>query len=128
MHDKLCNLLEACETPEAPLCPLQEISLKNGIWYGDEPVCQNQMFQNLAWIRKQRLITDLGLTADDGFFTVRMLNSLRVIPRNLKGANPEDANAEIKWLLKRKTNPTGEHSGKKIKSTAYDTPLHARLL
>ena len=75
LDDRRCNLLEPCSTPEAPLCPLQEISLKTAIWYGDEPVCEGENFQNISWIKKQRLIIELGLKADDGFFTVKMLNA-----------------------------------------------------
>ena len=44
----------------------------------------------------------MGLKADDGFFTIRMLDFSRIITRNLKGANPDDTNAEIKWLKLRK--------------------------
>lgn len=96
--DRLCNLLEPCSTPEAPLCPLQEISLKTALWYGDEPICEGENFQNIYWIKKQKQISELGLKADDGFFTVRMLSALRAVGKNLKGADPDDVRAEIKWL------------------------------
>ncbi len=99
--DKLCTLIDACGTPEAPLCPLQQISLKNGIWYPDEPVCSSQMFQNLSWLKKQKSIAEKKLKADDGFFTVRMLNALRTIPPNIKGADPDSDDPEEEWLKSR---------------------------
>ena len=98
MNERLCNLFEKCQTPEAPLCPIQENTVKHGIWFADEPICRAKQFQTLPWIKKQRLIAKLRLTREDGFFTVRMLDSLRMIPRNLKGANPDDWNAESLWL------------------------------
>jgi len=33
MNRKLCNSFETCE---APLCPMDEMSLKHGLWYADE--------------------------------------------------------------------------------------------
>jgi hypothetical protein len=96
--DRICNLLETCGTPEAPLCPLQDTTLKNGIWYGDEPICQSEMFQNLPWIKMQKTIAAMKLTADDGFFTVMMLSSLKNIDENIKGADPADDKGELNWL------------------------------
>ncbi len=98
MKERLCNLFEACESPEAPLCPLQVITVKNGIWYPDEPICQAEQFQDLSWIKKQRQIAKLRLTTEDGFFTVRMLEAIHMVTSNLKGADPDDIKAEIKWL------------------------------
>ena len=98
LNDRFCNLLESCGTPEAPLCPLQEPFLKTTIWYGDEQICQSENFQNVSWVKKQKMISELGLTAEDGFFTIRMLNTLRAISKNITGANPDDPNAETKWL------------------------------
>ena len=103
MHDRMCDLFEPCTSPEAPLCPLQESSIKHGLWYADEPICRAKKFQTSPWIKKQKRIARLGLTTDDGFFTVRMLNSIRetAITRNLKGADPDDSDSESKWLGQR---------------------------
>ena len=98
MKERLCNLIEECGSPEAPLCPLQASTLKNGIWYPDEPICQAEVFQDLPWIKKQRQIAELRLTQKHGFFTVRMLEAIHMVTRNLKGADPDDLKAEIKWL------------------------------
>ncbi len=100
MTGELCNLFEICQTLDAPLCPIREDTVKYGIWYGDEPICQAAKFQTLPWIQKQKLLSNLGMTIDDGFFTVRMLNTIRstLINRNLKGASADDRNSELKWL------------------------------
>lgn len=101
MKERLCNLFEACESPEAPLCPIQESTVKRGVWYPDEPVCQAEQFQYVPWIKKQHQIAALKLTTEDGFFTVRMIEAIRVISSNLKGADPDDSRAESKWLKER---------------------------
>ena len=101
MNERLCNLFEACETPEAPLCPIQESTVKRGIWYPDEPICQAKQFQDLSWIKKQHQIAAFKLKTDAGFFTVRMLDAVHMITRNLRGANPDNPNAELKWLEER---------------------------
>jgi hypothetical protein len=124
-NDKLCNLLDSCVTPEAPLCPLQELSLKTAIWYGDEPICQSDNFQHLSWIKKQKIIADLGLTADDGFFTVRMLNSLRTIGRNLVGADPSETSSEAKWFKERR-KPESEKAVSNRKPKAKSKPAIKR--
>jgi hypothetical protein len=96
--DKLCTMLDACGTPEAPLCPMQEVTLKRGIWYCDEPICGSETFQELGWIKKQRCIAAMKLKADDGFFTVRMLNALHVVSPGIKGADPDSEDPENEWL------------------------------
>jgi len=101
MTEKLCNLFEACGAPEAPLCPLQESTVKRGVWYPDEPICQAEQFQELSWVKKQHQIAALKLTTKNGFFTVRMLEAIRVVSGNLKGADPDDPRAESKWLKER---------------------------
>ena len=90
-----CALFEDCE---APLCPLHESALSRGVWYADESICRAKRFQSLPWVKKQKRIAKLGLTVDDGSFTVRMLDSIQVITRNLKGADPDDFGSEQKWL------------------------------
>jgi hypothetical protein len=124
--DKVCNLIEPCGTPEAPLCPLQVATLKHGIWYSDEPVCQSPSFINLPWIKKQKAIAALKLKADDGFFTVRMLDTLKKIEPGLKGADPAEDNAEHNWLKKHymKRNVSGKKRAKLASSIA---PANARL-
>jgi hypothetical protein len=98
MNEKLCNLFESCESAEAPLCPLQEKTVKSGIWYPDEPICQACQFQQLPWVKKQHLIAGMKLKSNAGFFTVNMLNALHSINSSLRGADPDYANPEEKWF------------------------------
>jgi len=75
--------------------------LKHAIWYPGEQICQSKQFQELLWIKKQKQIAALRLKPDIGFFTVRMLESLHVVTGNLKGADPDDPDAESKWFRER---------------------------
>jgi len=93
-----CPSFENCD---APLCPLDPSSLANGVFYGDEEICRAKKFQSVRWIRTQKKIAKLGLTVDDGFFTVGMLTSIRAVTKNLKGADPDDFDSEQKWLRHR---------------------------
>jgi hypothetical protein len=119
MKDRLCNLFEPCETPEAPLCPLRQNTVAHGRWYADEQVCKAHRFQQLSWIRNQKRIATLGLTADDGFFTVKMLSSVQaaIMAKRLKGASPDFLISELRWLeqLPRK-RAADEHKGRRRKS------------
>ena len=101
MNERTCNLFEPCETPEAPLCPIQIETIKNGIWYPGEPICKSKRFRNLSWIQKQQKIARLKLTPDDGFFTVRMLDAIHTVTGNIKGADPDEVDAELKWFSRR---------------------------
>lgn len=119
MSERLCNLFEECQTPDAPLCPIQENTVRYGIWYPDEPICRAKKFQDLSWIKKQKKIAKLKLNMDDGFFTIKMLNHIQVIPRSLKGADPADGNAEMKWLQNR-TEKQVKPSYRKLHKRAVD--------
>ena len=124
-QERLCNLFEPCETPEAPLCPIQSATLRTGIWYPDEPICNARQFQNLSWIKKQRQIAALKLKSSPGFFTVRMLNTIHVVTDYLRGADPDQTDAESKWLKERsgrkqkttRKKKTGKTAGSRVKST-----------
>jgi len=117
MYERLCNLFEPCETPDAPLCPIQENTLKHGIWYRDEPICKAKQFQELPWIKKQKQIAKLKLKTDVGYFTVKMLNAIRVISVNIRGADPDDSKAELKWL-KARTEKRARAAEKRIATKA----------
>ena len=98
MNADNCGLFEGCD---APLCPLQQNTVKSGLWYADEDICRARKFQSLSWVKKQKRIAKLGLTAQDGLFTVKMLNCLDRISKSLKGADPDDIDSEAKWLKQR---------------------------
>jgi len=78
-------------TVRPPLRPLQQNTLERGVWYADEGICRARRFQSLPWVKKQKRIAKLGLRVDGGFFTIRMLDCIQVITRNLKGADPDDS-------------------------------------
>ena len=93
-----CNLFETCE---APLCPLQKNSIKHGVWYGDEEICRARKFQSLSWVKKQKRIARLGLTGDDGFFSIKMLDAIHTITRSIRGADPDHFDSDKTWLKQR---------------------------
>jgi hypothetical protein len=128
MSEQLCNLFEECKTLNAPLCPIQENTLKNGVWYADEPICKAKRYQDIPWIKKQRQIAALKLTAEDGFFTVRMLNTLKIVPRNIKGANPDDPDSESKWIQAHSPKRTSTHTVKKPRKPARKREYQRSLL
>lgn len=113
--EKRCTIYEGCG---APLCPMQENTLKHGLWYPDEEICRARRFQSLPWVKKQKRIAKLGLTVDDGFFTVRMFDSIKAITENVKGANPDDFGSEQKWLKQRaEKRATASQKGRNNKAT-----------
>jgi hypothetical protein len=131
MNERLCNLFEACESPEAPLCPIQETTVKRGIWYPDEPICQAKQFQDISWIKKQKQIAALRLKTDAGFFTVKMLDDIHVIARNLRGADPDNSDAESKWFdrrtVKRASAADKRRERKSSKPVTREKPVNAPL-
>ena len=82
---KDCRRFNDCE---APLCPLDERSLRAGIWYSNEQICKSQKFATLRWIKRQKRIVKRGISPDR-LFTVSMLESSRRIQRGTSGLNPE---------------------------------------
>jgi hypothetical protein len=127
MNEPLCDLFEECKTLNAPLCPIQRNTLENGIWYADEPVCKAKKYQDIPWIKKQKQIAKMGLSDEDGFFTVRMLNTLKVLPKNIKGADPDDPDSESKWIHDHSSKRGGTRLIKKSRTKAdkkvFQTPL-----
>ena len=98
MNKVKCPNFNRCE---APLCPEDERSLKHGLWYGNEEVCPVIKYRKLKWLQKQRKIARLGKGLDDGFFTVKMLDTLGIMRKGIQGANPDAVRAVETWLEKR---------------------------
>jgi hypothetical protein len=86
-----CGLYETCT---APLCPLDQDSLK-GIWYPDEEICRSRTHGSLPWIRAQRKIARAEAS---GYFNLVILKSIRTIRKGITGLDP---NAEEKPQLRR---------------------------
>jgi len=82
------NLLECAHFEEcaAPLCP-KDGDRQGHVWFPDEPVCR---LQNVPeWVKKQRKIARLKGVDQDRFFTIRMLNEISSVRRNLQGQHPD---------------------------------------
>jgi len=93
------------DTCSAPLCPLDENSIKNEIWYPDEEVCHKRDAPD--WVKKQKAIAKVKAPSDK-FFTVVMLRALRQIRRGISGFSPDQTlqeaeAAEKRWIEEHKT-------------------------
>jgi hypothetical protein len=91
-----CKKLDTCN---APLCPLDEQSLKHGIWYPDEEVCAFRAFVNLAWVQNQKKILKRSARTDR-YFTLSMLERNCIIRGGIEGLDPDEAEEYQlkKWL------------------------------
>jgi len=93
---KECQYYDDCS---APFCPLDPESLKHGIWYPDEDICQKRSVPD--WVRVQRKIAKR--TPDvDKYFTFEMLNRNCVIAQGIVGLDPDkEEKPQLKrWLEK----------------------------
>jgi len=80
-----CKYFNMCS---APLCPMSEQSLKNGLWYPDEEVCRLRRFASCAWVRKQKKISNKA-GVNNGYFTVETLRSIKAVKCGIKGIDPD---------------------------------------
>ena len=60
---------------EALLC--KRAGFKDIVYYPDEEICRNELFQNLLWVKKQREIAELGLGPEISLFTVNPLKAIK---------------------------------------------------
>lgn len=102
---KTCPKMQQCS---APLCPLRDCS--NSIFYVDEQICTRQEFRHLGWLIKQKQIAKLYTVRtagrDEAYFTLLMLKSLRDVPKDIVGINPDlpekkALRAEKAWIKAR---------------------------
>lgn len=91
MRPSGCALFESCQ---APLCPLDQSSLK-GVWYADEEICRSRPHAGLAWIKGQRKI---GRVKARGYFTLEMLWRNCIVKKGIVGL---DSDAEEEPQLRR---------------------------
>ncbi|MHC4069848.1 MAG: hypothetical protein ACYSR8_09795 [Planctomycetota bacterium] len=93
---KQCKHFDTCS---APICPLDESSLKSGLWYPDEKICSSRGFQQKRWIKNQKKIKKVG-SYDTGYFTKVMLDRRLFVKKGIKGIDPDkDGPKQIKkWL------------------------------
>jgi len=93
---KECRYYDDCS---APFCPLDPESLKHGIWYPDEEICQKHSVPD--WVRVQRKIAKK--TSDvDKYFTFEMLARIYKVTKGIVGLDPDkDEKPQLKrWLEK----------------------------
>ena len=112
-----CPRFKKCD---APLCPLDSDSLKNGIWYPDEEICKYQKVNQLEWIKRQRKLSE---KAQFGFyFTYEMLNHKFIIRNGIKGLDPNRTESQEQADLKKWFSLHPETKEQKI------TPEHLEQL
>lgn len=89
MTEDICSIFEKCS---APICPRDPESMKNAIWYPDEPICTAQgnsrgaIYHKL--LRMQRRIKKVAVDRDL-CFPVQMLLKRRLVKKGVKGINPD---------------------------------------
>jgi hypothetical protein len=81
------------EDSSAPLCPLDENSVRNGIWYPDEEACPRRNVPN--WVKAQKAIVKVGAPVDR-FFTVGMLQAITRVQKGITGIDPDQPFEEAK--------------------------------
>ena len=97
MVDVDCTLAGKCSSP---LCPLDEESLLEGVWYPDEEICRKY---NCQFIKTQKKIAKR--TRDNStYYTHEMLNRNFVVTKAIAGLDPDKGRAAqlARWL---KTHP-----------------------
>ena len=96
---KDCTCRESCS---APLCPLDQESLENGIWYPGEDICTKRGVEFTA--RQRRIARTAAGSFLQTCFTASMLKHKFAISKGLRGLNPETRSPETekKWFEKHK--------------------------
>lgn len=79
----LCPSYEKCK---APLCPLDNESLKNGIWYPDEDMCHARG-KKPRWVINQRRVARKAKRRER-YFTFQLLQNMRRVV-NPRGFDPD---------------------------------------
>lgn len=98
-----CPRFEDCS---APICPLQQNTIDDGIWYPDEDICTAKRFQTLPWVKKQKAITK-AKDPEDRYFTVEMLGVIKQVRKGIEGISPgqpieEATRAEKRWIAEKR--------------------------
>jgi len=92
--------IEASDCPhfnecDAPLCPL-DVNLEHHIWFPKDTVCRRRAVPE--WVGKQKSIRRLKKIDPDRYFTVRMLDSMQEVTKDVEGISADDPVAESTWL------------------------------
>jgi hypothetical protein len=94
-----CKYFEGCS---APICPI-DAGAAQAVWFADEPVCR--LHDLPEWVKRQRKIAKICVSATAGFFTLPMLERRCVIGKKITGIDPDATGAERKiaeedWLCR----------------------------
>ena len=98
-----CPSYELCS---APLCPLNEDSLREAVWYPDEDVCRKwHIGRQCRWVRVQRKIARLPDPERRGYFTHAMLDAVGKVSKGINGIDVDKRGdkdeQEATWIAKR---------------------------
>ena len=91
-----------CDSCDAPLCPLDTVSIENGIWYPDESICTNREFGSLDAIKNQKKIAKRAKSSST-LFTFKMLSRNCVIGSGISGIDSDKDDCveqEKQWIRK----------------------------
>jgi len=118
MNKKDCAHFDYCD---APICPLDESSMKNATWFPDEEICRLQTYGQVPWIRQQKKIARVIGTYEAGCFTVAMLSHRCAIAKGTKGLDPDIPITDdriARWIASRKkTKPlSAERKAKAVEA------------
>ena len=94
--DVTCYRYEICS---APICPLNEESLREGQFFPGEDTCQSREYRREHWARVQRRI-NRKVRNQDRYFTYEMLLNITKVTLTLKGLDPNRPQKEqlAVWL------------------------------
>jgi hypothetical protein len=95
---KIVNPAEACpawERCNAPLCPLDDQSMRHGVWYSDEEVCSRRGARIVPWVKIQYKVQKKAKRSDF-YFTVNDFLTMKSVRKPL-GHDPD-----VKMLISAK--------------------------
>ena len=92
-----CRHFDTCS---APICPLDESSLKNCTWFANEDICK--LKQTPRFVRNQKTIQKRSRD-NETYYTHPMLNRDFIIKAGITGIDPDQEaaqahQAEKKWI------------------------------
>ena len=97
MESEECKYFSTCS---APLCPIDESSLKKGIWYPGQEICFIKRFWVLDWVKRQKRFAKVAKIGK--YFTWEMLKRNCKVKKGIEGRDPnqgEQVNRFIPGIL-----------------------------
>jgi hypothetical protein len=109
-----CSAWDRCK---APLCPLDESTVKHGVWYPDEEVCSRRGARSVKWVRTQYRVAKRA-KRPDFYFQVSDLSAMKAV-RSPTGHDPDLPDTHSCATTKRRVplNERGEKNGKPSSTT-----------